>query len=80
MKLSYTDGCICTSLTVDDVETVNMEMRDVKNVICKLVNSEKDLGTLQQVFCRLMESQGVYEDLGQCSCCGDYVDRYTLEI
>lgn len=80
MKLEYTDGCVCTSLSIDGVESIDMEIRDFKNVICRLVNSEKDLGVLQQIWCRLMESQGIYESLGRCSCCGDYIDRYTLEI
>lgn len=37
MKLKYTDGCICTSLTVDDVETIDMDIETFKNVIKKFL-------------------------------------------
>lgn len=80
MKLEYTDGCICTSLTVDGVETVDMKTEDLQEVICKLVKRETDTAILQRIWMNLMESQGDYEDLGHCECCGDWVSRFTLEI
>lgn len=78
--LEYTSGCTATSLTVDKVETVNMDKEDVKTVIKKLVDNENDLGLLQMMFEYLMESQGKYENLGQCESCGDYTERYALDI
>ena len=80
MKLEYTDGCICTSLTIDGKETIDMNVEDFKSVIHKLIGNENDLGTLQHIWIVLMEQQGKYEDLGQCEECGDYIARYTLEI
>ena len=35
MKLEYTDGCICTSLTVDGKETIDMDLDSLKEVINK---------------------------------------------
>lgn len=80
MKLEYTDGCICTSLTIDGKETVDMDVKDFKSVIHKLIDKESDLGTLQSIWIDLMEQQGTFEDLGHCSCCGDWITKYTLEI
>ena len=80
MKLEYTDGCVCTSLTIDGKETIDMNVEDFKSVIHKLIDNENDLGTLQHIWIVLMEQQGEYEDLGQCEECGDYIARYTLEI
>ena len=80
MKLEYTDGCVCTSLTIDGKETIDMNVEDFKSVIHKLIGNENDLGTLQHIWIVLMEQQGKYEDLGQCEECGDYIARYTLEI
>lgn len=80
MKLEYTDGCVCTSLTVDGKETIDMNVEDFKSVIHKLIGNENDLGTLQHIWIVLMEQQGKYEDLGQCEECGDYITKYTLEI
>lgn len=80
MKLKYTDGCICTSLTVDGKETVDMSKEELKEVICKLLDRESDLGVLQDIWRDLVTSQGEFEDLGHCEECGDYITRYTLEI
>lgn len=80
MKLEYTDGCICTSLTVDGKETVDMSKEELKEVICKLLDRESDLGVLQDIWRDLVTSQGEFEDLGHCEECGDYITRYTLEI
>ena len=80
MKLEYTDGCICTSLTVDGKEPVDMSKQELKEVICKLLDKETDLGVLQDIWRDLVTSQGEFEDLGHCEECGDYITRYTLEI
>lgn len=80
MKLEYTEGCVCTSLTVDGVETVDMDINDLKKVICKLVERETDVAELQDLWMSLMQSQGEYKDLGHCECCGDWITNYTLEL
>lgn len=80
MKLEYTDGCICTSLTVDGKETVNMTPEEIKVSIRAMLDRETNISTLQDVWMSLIESQGEYEDLGLCECCGDWIYKYTLEI
>lgn len=80
MKIVNITGCTCDSLTVDDIETVDMDKKDVKEVIKKLVDREDDLGTLQSVLMDLVETQGDFEDLGHCDQCGDWITKYTVEI
>ena len=80
MKIESVTGCICDSLTVDDVETVDMDKEAVKDVIKKLINREDDLGILQSILIDLVEFQGEFEDLGHCDQCGDWITKYTLEI
>ena len=80
MKIESVTGCICDSLTVDDVETVDMDKEAVKDVIKKLIDREDDLGTLQSILIDLVETKGEFEDLGQCEQCGDWITKYTLEI
>lgn len=80
MKIVNITGCTCDSLTVDDVETVDMDKKDVKEVIKKLVDREDDLGTLQSILMDLVETQGEFEDLGNCDQCGDWITKYTVEI
>ena len=80
MKIESVTGCICDSLTVDDVETVDMDKEAVKDVIKKLINREDDLGILQSILIDLVEFQGEFEDLGHCDQCGDWITKYTVEL
>lgn len=80
MKLSYTDGCTCTSLIVDGKETADMTAEEMKISIQAMLNREKDTAVLQQIWKSLVESQGEFEDLGHCDQCGDWITKYTLEI
>ena len=80
MKIESVTGCICDSLTVDNVETVDMDKEAVKDVIKKLIDREDDLGTLQSILTDLVEIRGDFEDLGRCEQCGDWITKYTLEI
>ena len=80
MKIESVTGCTCDSLTVDNVETVNMDKEAIKDVIKKLINREDDLGVLQSVLIDLVEFQGEFEDLGRCDQCGDWITKYTVEL
>lgn len=80
MKIESVTGCTCDSLTVDNVETVDMDKEAIKDVIKKLIDREDDLGTLQSILTDLVEIQGEFEDLGHCEQCGDWITKYTLEI
>lgn len=42
MKLDYTDGCICTSLTVDGIETIDLDIDTFRNVIKKFLTFGRD--------------------------------------
>ena len=65
MKLKYIEGCICTSLTVDGKETIDMDIDSLKKVVNKLIDRETDFGVIQDIWTNLVESQGECEDLGQ---------------
>ena len=80
MKIESVTGCTCDSLTVDDVETVDMDKEAVKDVIKKLIDREDDLGTLQSILIDLVETRGEFEDLGHCDQCGDWITKYTVEL
>lgn len=80
MKIESVTGCTCDSLTVDNVETVDMDKEAIKDVIKKLIDREDDLGTLQSILIDLVETQGEFEDLGHCEQCGDWITKYTVEL
>ena len=80
MKIESVTGCTCDSLTINGVETIDMDKEAIKDVIKKLIDREDDLGTLQSILIDLVETQGEFEDLGRCEQCGDWITKYTLEI
>lgn len=80
MKIESTTGCVCDSLTVDSVETSEMQIEDIKNVARKLIDAENDLSNLQYIIANLVEMNGDFEDLGRCEECGDWIVKYTLEV
>lgn len=80
MKIEYVNGCMCDTLNVDGVETIDMKLEDVKNIVKKLIDKEEDLAVIQDLLTNLLESQGKYEDLGHCDCCGDWITKYEIEI
>lgn len=63
MKIEYTDGCICTSLTVDGKETAYMTPEEIKVSIRAMLDRETDIATLQDVWMSLIEHLGEYKDL-----------------
>lgn len=83
MKLEYLDGCN-TSLTVDDVETIDLPLEDFKKVCHKMIDSMKGEGdevcVLQKFFENFLETFGEEEDLGYCDQCGSYNYLYKMEI
>lgn len=81
MKLKYTYGCVCDSISVDGVESIDMDINDFREVVHQLVDNEQDSAVLQDLFTSCMESQGNYESSKKpCDCCGDTIITYTLEL
>lgn len=81
MTIKYVYGCMAYSLTVDNIETVDMDIDDIKAAIYKLLNKEKDISILQDVLINCVTSKGDYSITGEpCECCGDYVTTHTVTI
>lgn len=81
MKLKCIEGCTCDSLTIDGIETIDINKDDFKKVLHKLIDKEEDRAIMQSIFMNLMYSQGTYEYSDKpCECCGDYIITYKLEI
>lgn len=80
MILETVNGCICDSITIDGIETIDLSIDKVKDTIKTLINKETDLGLLQSILIDFIESKEDYEDLGTCEECGDTIYKYTLKI
>ena len=79
MKINYTSGCTCDSLTIDGKESADLSPKVIKNAIVKALEKIDDMATLQDILMTVAET-GEYEDLGHCGQSGDWIASYTLEI
>lgn len=80
MKIEYVYGCVCDSLTIDGVETVDMNIKDVRDCVLSIISRTNDLSLLQGILIDVAELDGNYEDLGHCDQCGDYINKYIYEV
>lgn len=80
MELTYTDGCIATSLDIDGVESIDMSIEDFRKVIHKIVDKIDDFAELQNIFMNFVECNSELINEYNCSCCGDYVTTYKINI
>lgn len=83
MHLKYTTGCMADSLTVDNVEEIDLtdeQRREAWQRLCQWLarQSGKHLNELLQF---VLPWYGAYSsDNKPCECCGDYVVTYELTI
>lgn len=80
MKIVSTTGCTCDSLTVDGIETIDMNIEDLQEVVKKVVEKTTDVGLIQTILIDLVECIGKQEYLGHCEECDDDIEQYTLEV
>lgn len=80
MKLQYTTGCICDSLSVDGKEFNEMSLEEQRELLHKLIDNANSI-TLQQMFIEYMEGdESEWHTSGPCECCGDLIFEYDKEI
>lgn len=49
MKINYTSGCICDSLTIDGKESADLSPKVIKDAIAKALEKIDDMATLQDI-------------------------------
>ena len=80
MKLEYTEGCVCGSLTVDDVEEYSMT-DERRTEVLEAVKRKLGPRDLNHLLVYLATEYGDYESDGiPCECCGDIVCTWTLNL
>ena len=79
IKLKITYTCNDYSLNIDGKEFVDIDYDKQKEICHKLVDKVSE-GVLQRFIENACIEMGEYEDLGQCKTCGEYIDKYTIEI
>lgn len=80
MELKYVTGCVCDSLTLDGVETVDLPIEKLQEALLKVIKSISKEDVLQDILICIMEGQGEYKCLGSCEQWGDTTNEFTLNI
>ena len=80
MKHEFTEGCIRTSLFINDIDIYKLPIETIKEAIIELVSKMKDKEEAIWIWRDLITSIGHYEDLGHCDTCGDDISKYTVNI
>nr|DAF63771.1 MAG TPA: hypothetical protein [Podoviridae sp. ctz6O13] len=83
MKFNLIKGCVCDSMTADDVEMADMTEEQLLKTLDTLYNWYRKHP--QNVQSLVMHSIECYYDTYEsddhpCECCGDYVETMTWEI
>ena len=81
MEIKLTKGCICGSLTVDDVEVRDMTQEEKEETLKKIFEELKkeDLGLVRQELVPVFAEDYECDD-EPCEQCGDYVETYTWNL
>ena len=67
------------SLYIDGKEFVDIDYDKQKEICHKLVDKVSE-GVLQRFVEIACTGMGKYEDLGYCETCGEFVDKYVINI
>ena len=67
------------SLYIDGKEFVDIDYDKQKEICHKLVDKVSE-GVLQRFVELACAGMGEYEDLGYCETCGEYIDKYVINI
>lgn len=77
LKITYTYNDY--SLNIDGKEFVDIDYDKQKEICHKLVDKVSE-GVLQRFVELACAGMGEYEDLGYCETCGEFVDKYVINI
>ena len=77
LKITYNDNHY--SLDIDGKEFVDIDYDKQKEICHKLVDKVSE-GVLQRFIEFACIGMGEYEDLGYCETCGEFVDKYVINI
>lgn len=80
MKHELTEGCLYTSLFINDIDVNELPIEEIRKAVVELTLQIEDKEELIWVWRDLMTSVGEYEDLGHCDTCGDDISKYTVNI
>lgn len=80
MKIEYTSGCMAHSLTIDGVETIDLDPKEFKEKALKVIEKVDNEELLRTLLIQAVEIMGESELIAHCDECGDNIYKDTLII
>lgn len=80
MKIEYTSGCMAHSLTIDGVETIDLDPKEFKEKALKAIEKIDNEELLRTLLIQAVEIMGESELIAHCDECGDNIYKDTLII
>nr|DAX57597.1 MAG TPA: hypothetical protein [Crassvirales sp.] len=80
MKIEYTSGCMAHSLTIDGVETIDLDPKEFKEKALKVIEKIDNEELLRTLLIQAVEIMGESELIAHCDECGDNIYKDTLII
>lgn len=80
MKIEYTSGCMAHSLTIDGVETIDLDPKEFKEKTLKVIEKIDNEELLRTLLIQAVEIMGESELIAHCDECGDNIYKDTLII
>lgn len=80
MKIEYTSGCMAHSLTIDGVETIDLDPKEFKEKALKVIEKIDNEELLRTLLIQAVEIMGESELIAHCDECGDDIYKDTLII
>lgn len=80
MKIEYTSGCMARSLTIDGVETIDLDPKEFKEKALKVIEKIDNEELLRTLLIQAVEIMGESELIAHCDECGDNIYKDTLII
>ena len=80
MKIEYVSGCVAHSLTIDGVETIDLDPKEFKEKVLKVIEKVNNEQLLRDFLIQAVEIMGESELIAYCDECGDSIYKDTLII
>lgn len=80
MTLEYSEGCVNDSLNINNIETIDIDKNDFKQIIHKLIDKIDDISELQDILKNFIQMNGDEVASGYCEQCGDYWSTYQYKF
>lgn len=80
MKIEYTSGCMAHSLTIDGVETIDLDPKEFKEKALKVIEKIDNEELLRTLLIQAVEIMGESELIAHCDECRDNIYKDTLII